>query len=140
MKLNIRSKLIYLVVSISLLTISCTDELKFGDAFLEKAPGVDVTIDTVFSKAENARYFLWDTYGKLYYGLPVYWNDVDGKMNMGVFETLSDTWHSHLSWDGVNRSYYNGTYNANREDNANDTKFGFSNGRQSERHGCLLRT
>lgn len=126
MKLNIRSKLIYLVVSISLLTISCTDELKFGDAFLEKAPGVDVTIDTVFSKAENARYFLWDTYGKLYYGLPVYWNDVDGKMNMGMFETLSDTWHSHLSWDGVNRSYYNGTYNANREDNGNDTKFGFS--------------
>jgi hypothetical protein len=38
--------------------------LKFGDSFLEKAPGVDVTLDSVFAKAENARYFLWDTYGK----------------------------------------------------------------------------
>ena len=28
--------------------ISCSD-LKFGDSFLEKAPGTDVTIDTVFS-------------------------------------------------------------------------------------------
>ena len=28
--------------------IACSD-LKFGDAFLEKAPGVDVTIDTIFS-------------------------------------------------------------------------------------------
>ena len=29
-------------------TIGCSD-LRFGDAFLEKAPGVDVTIDTIFS-------------------------------------------------------------------------------------------
>lgn len=126
MNLNILSRIPYFIIGISLLIVSCTDDLKFGDKFLEKAPGVDVTIDTVFAKAENARYFLWDTYGLLYYGLPVYWNDVDNKMNMGMFETLSDTWHSHLSWDGVNRSYYNGTYNANREDTSNDTKFSFS--------------
>lgn len=126
MKLNIQSKITCIVIGALISFASCTDDFKLGDSFLEKAPGVDVTIDTVFAKAENARYFLWDTYGKLYYGLPVYWNDVDNKMNMGMFETLSDTWHSHLSWDGVNRSYYNGTYNANREDMSNDTKFGFS--------------
>lgn len=126
MKINIQSTLISLTIGMAIFCSSCVDDLKFGDSFLEKAPGVDVTLDSVFAKAENARYFLWDTYGKLYYALPVYWNDVDNKMNMGMFETLSDSWHSHLSWDGVNRSYYNGTYNANREDTSNDTKFGFS--------------
>lgn len=126
MRKNIKLMLISLSAGLTLLFSSCVDEFKFGDSFLEKSPGVDVTIDTVFSKAENARYFLWDAYSKLYYALPSYWNDVDGKMNMGMFETLSDSWHSHLSWDGVNRSYYNGTYNANREDTSNDTKFGFS--------------
>lgn len=126
MKINIKSLLVSLTIGLALFSSSCVDELKFGDSFLEKAPGVDVTLDSVFAKAENARFFLWDTYGKLYYGLPVYWNSVDNKMNMGMFETLSDTWHSHLSWDGVNRSYYNGTYNANREDTSDDTKFNFA--------------
>ncbi|WP_352421630.1 RagB/SusD family nutrient uptake outer membrane protein [Proteiniphilum sp.] len=126
MRRNIKSLFISLTIGMAIFCSSCVDDLKFGDSFLEKAPGVDVTLDSVFAKAENARYFLWDTYSKLYYGLPVYWNSVDNKMNMGMFETLSDTWHSHLSWDGVNRSYYNGTYNANREDTSDDTKFGFS--------------
>ena len=30
-------------------TIGCSD-LKFGDNFLEKAPGVDMTIDSIFSR------------------------------------------------------------------------------------------
>lgn len=119
-------KLFILIIFSSSFFISCVDDLKFGDSFLEKSPGVDITLDTIFGSAENSRRFLWDAYSKLYYGLPSYWNDVEGKMNMGMFETLSDSWHSHLSWDGVNRSYYNGAYNAGREDTGNDTKFGFS--------------
>lgn len=105
---------------------SCVDEFKIGDNFLEKAPGVDVTQDTIFGKAEYARRFLWNTYRKLYYGLPSYWNDVDGKMNMGMFETLSDCWHSHLSWDGVNRMYYSGTYSAGLEESDSHTRFGYT--------------
>lgn len=105
---------------------ACTDKILFGDAFLEKQPGVDMTQDTIFSRREYARRFLWNTYSKLYYGLPVTWGDVDGKMNMGMFEMLSDCWHSHLSWDGVNNYYYSGTYNANTEDNSGHTKFGFT--------------
>ena len=31
---------------------ACVDEINVGNAFLEKAPGVDVNIDTVFSMAE----------------------------------------------------------------------------------------
>ncbi len=108
------------------MSVSCVDPVKFGDSFLEKAPGVAVTQDTIFSKAEYARGFLWNTYTKLYYGLPSYWNQVDGKMNMGMFETLSDCWHSHLSWDGVNRKYYSGAYKAGDEDSSDDTRFGYT--------------
>ena len=31
---------------------SCVDKFAVGDAFLEKAPGVDVNMETVFSSAE----------------------------------------------------------------------------------------
>ena len=34
--------------SAALLQSGCSD-LRFGDDFLEKAPGIDVTIDTIFS-------------------------------------------------------------------------------------------
>ncbi len=104
---------------------SCVDELVVGDNFLEKQPGVDVTQDTIFNSAEYAERFLWNAYSKLYYGLPSYWNSVDNKMNMSMFETLSDCWHSHLSWDGVNRNYYSGSYSAGQEESS-DTKFGYT--------------
>ena len=110
----------------SVVATSCVDEIKFGDSFLEKAPSVAVTQDSIFGKAEYARQFLWDTYSKLYYGLPTYWNDVDGKMNQGMFEALSDCFHSHNSWDGLNRHYYSGTYTAVTEDNTAETRFGFT--------------
>ena len=34
------------------MTTSCVDDWKFGDSFLEKAPGGDVTKDTIFNNAE----------------------------------------------------------------------------------------
>ena len=40
-------------------TTACVEKFAVGDAFLEKAPGVDVNIDTVFSSAEYTRNFLW---------------------------------------------------------------------------------
>ena len=44
---------------------ACVDDINVGDAFLEKAPGVEVNIDTVFNKAEYARNFLWSAYGQI---------------------------------------------------------------------------
>lgn len=111
---------------VALFSSSCVDQVKFGDGFLEKAPGVAVTQDTIFGKATYARAFLWDTYSKLYYGLPVYWNAVEGKMNTGVFEMMSDCWHSHTDWNGVNRKYYSGSYKAGDEDSGDDTRFGYT--------------
>lgn len=121
------SKSVIIFAMLGFLALSaCTDKILFGDAFLEKQPGVDMTQDTIFSRREYARRFLWNTYSMLYYGLPVNWDSDKDKMGMGVFETLSDCWHSHLSWDGVNGLYYSGTYNANQEDNSSKTKFGFT--------------
>ena len=111
---------------VALFTSSCVDQVKFGDSFLEKAPGVAVTQDTIFGKATYARAFLWDTYSKLYYGLPVYWNTVEGKMNTGIFEMMSDCWHSHTDWNGINRKYYSGSYKAGDEDSSDDTRFGYT--------------
>ncbi|MBP7292699.1 MAG: RagB/SusD family nutrient uptake outer membrane protein [Bacteroides sp.] len=110
----------------AIVATSCVDDIKFGDSFLEKAPGVAVTQDTIFGKADYARRFLWDTYSKLYYGLATNWNMIDGKMNTGMFEVLSDCWHSHNSWDGLNRKYYSGSYKASDEDGADDSRFGYT--------------
>lgn len=100
---------------------SCVDEIKFGNAFIDKAPGSDVTIDTVFNNAEYARRFLWDTYSNLYYGLPYYWGGNESLMNTGIMDALSDCFHSHNDWDEVNRQYYSGAYIP-----GNDGKFGYT--------------
>lgn len=115
------------LIGAATLSVSCVDPVKFGNSFLEKAPGTgDMTQDTIFGKADYARAFLWNTYSKLYYGLATNWNEVDGKMNTGMFEVLSDCWHSHNSWDGINRKYYSGAYKASDEDDGNDTRFGYT--------------
>ena len=111
---------------VALFASSCVDQVKFGDSFLEKAPGVAVTQDTIFGKATYARAFSWDPYSKLSYGLPVYWNTVEGKMNTGIFEMMSDCWHSHTDWNGINRKYYSGSYKAGDEDSSDDTRFGYT--------------
>ncbi len=109
----------------SILSASCVDQIKFGDSFLEKPPTTnDLNQDSIFGKADYARAFLWRTYSQLYFGLPYNWGQVTAKMNTGVFEALSDCYHSHNSWDGPNRYYYPGSYTAASE-GGDDTRFGY---------------
>ena len=42
----------FFAFALSSMTTSCVDDWKFGDSFLEKAPGGDVTKDTIFNNAE----------------------------------------------------------------------------------------
>ena len=49
---------------------ACTDDIKFGDAFIEKTPGGTVSLDTVFNSAEYTKQFLVGLYVTQYYGLP----------------------------------------------------------------------
>ena len=114
---HIMSWMFAALVGVSLLFASCVDEIKFGDAFLEKPPTTsDLNQDSIFGKADYARAFLWNTYKDMYYGLPYYWEVNKQKMNTGMFETMSDCWHSHNSWSGVNELYYGGAYTAAKED------------------------
>ena len=120
-------KLLIYILAIGLTTgifTSCVDEVNIGNAFLEKAPGVDINIDTVFSKAEYTRNFLWSAYGQLYCTYPS-----GNMMNGAPIDVLSDSYHCYVSWGGPKQSYYPGglTEDAQDTDNGNYVgKFSYS--------------
>ena len=53
------------------LSAGCSD-LQLGPEFLDKSPGVDVTVDTVFSSKLYAERVLTSAYATLHPGLTVY--------------------------------------------------------------------
>lgn len=92
-------------------TTACVEKFAVGDAFLEKAPGVDVNIDTVFSSAEYTRNFLWSAYGQ------IYCTYTSGNMMNGApIQTLSDSYHCYCSWGGPIQSYYPGGLTEDAQD------------------------
>lgn len=90
---------------------SCVDRLAIGDAFLEKSPGVDINIDTVFSNAEYTRNFLWSAYGQLYCTYTS-----GNMMNGAPIDVLSDSYHCYCSWGGPIQSYYPGLLTEGAQD------------------------
>lgn len=136
-----RNIFLFLLLSQSLL-VGCVDEIKFGDSFLDKAPGVAIDIDEVFSKAENARYFLWNVYSDLYFAL----NEKQGStisygFDGGMFETLSDSHHSTIGYDAAGTTYYPGVYSVkNENDGSLRCKFPFKKARVWEcvRNGWIF--
>ena len=92
-------------------TTACVEKFAVGDAFLEKAPGVDINIDTVFSSAEYTRNFLWSAYGQ------IYCTYTSGNMMNGApIQTLSDSYHCYCSWGGPIQSYYPGGLTEDAQD------------------------
>lgn len=90
---------------------ACVDDINVGNAFLEKSPGVDVNIDTVFSKAEYTRNFLWSAYGQ------IYCTYTSGNMMNGApIDVLSDSYHCYVSWGGPKQSYYPGMLTEDAQD------------------------
>ena len=103
---------ILLVLGISALLVpACVDRFAVGDAFLEKAPGVDVNIDTVFSSAEYTRNFLWSAYGQLYCTYTS-----GNMMNGAPIDVLSDSYHCYVSWGGPKQSYDPGLLTEDAQD------------------------
>lgn len=109
---------------------SCTDPLKFGNNFLEKAPGGTVTADTVFSNAEYTRQFLAGIYSKHYYALPTnstnnppqclnYWK--------GMVDALSDTFQLFFSNTIVGNMYYTGALTSSTDSKNNGNIYPFLN-------------
>lgn len=99
----------------SLAATSCVDDIKFGNAFLEKAPGGSATIDTVFSSAEYTRQFLNTCYSRQHYGLP-YNTDANANISdssspyLGKVDALSDCWQLHFTGTTIYNSYYSGEH------------------------------
>lgn len=129
--------------AIVLSALSCTD-LKFGNAFLEKSPGVDVTIDTIFSSKLYAERALVGAYATLRTGLtennyPTAWEcggsyefrKPGNKLGWDNLDSMTDIIHSYCTWGGTYKLYYNGTYHAGWENSDADdpnglTKFGYN--------------
>ncbi len=108
----------------SIIISSCVDPLAVGDDFLEKAPGVDINIDTVFSSAEYTRNFLWSAYGQLYCTYTS-----GNMMNGAPIDVLSDSYHCYVSWGGPIQSYYPGLLTEDAQDTADSNfqgKFSYS--------------
>ena len=118
-------KFIYiLVIGLTGIFTSCVDQVAIGNAFLEKAPGVDITIDTVFSKAEYTRNFLWSAYGQLYCTYTS-----GNMMNGAPIDVLSDSYQCYVSWGGPKQSYYPGSLTEDAQDTDNGNyvgKFSYS--------------
>ena len=123
MKKILKSTLV-LGICAAFFSTSCVEKFAVGDAFLEKAPGVDVNIDTVFSSAEYTRNFLWSAYGQ------IYCTYTSGNMMNGApIDALSDSYHCFCTWGGPIQSYYPGalTEDAQDTDNSNyQGKFSYS--------------
>ncbi len=111
---KITSGVMTLMVAASLLATSCTDEVKFGDSFIEKAPGGTLTIDSVFSNAEYTRQFLTGIYALQYYGLPYSQNTTTSQSPYtGKLDALTDCYQLHWNGTAVFSRYYTGTQTAN---------------------------
>ncbi len=126
--LNIKTKImkakkILFSIAVLLLVLSSCDDVQFGDKFLEKEPGVDVTKDTIFGSTELAFRYLIKGYATLPYGLNLDFEPKTNKMGMDLLESLSDLNQSYLSWGGTNSLYYNGQYSASTENTSANTKY-----------------
>ena len=96
-----------LLTAMPLICTSCVDDVKVGDAFLDKAKGEDVNQDLIFSKKVYTEYLLWQCYEGLYCPFKNCYS-----LNAGVMESLSDIMHSELGWDDVGREFYTGHLSA----------------------------
>lgn len=118
---KIRKAIVPILLGMVVCTNSCVDDINVGDAFLEKAPGVDVNIDTVFNKAEYTRNFLWTIYNKINYPF-----SYSTGLNGSPIEILSDIFHSHCSWSWGNEYWYPGLVTEDAQNNGqNKDKFMF---------------
>lgn len=119
------NRLIYIIAILALIINSC-EPVEFGNDFLEKAPSVDVTSDTIFNSIELTERYMWRGYITLPYGLNTGWNAKDNKIGMDLLESLTDIGTSFLAWGGPNRLYYNGQYSAAVENDASNTKYHYT--------------
>ena len=117
--MKLHHKIVTGVVTLALGSMAftaCTDDVKFGSSFIEKAPGGTVTLDTVFNSAEYTKQFLVGLYTLQYYGLP-YKNATSAPWSQSYWNTkldaLTDCYHQHFSGSNAYTMYYSNALTSN---------------------------
>jgi hypothetical protein len=123
-----KRKFIYcLSFVISCLLFAGCNDLKVGNSFLEKAPGTDVTIDTIFGSKIYAERALVSAYATLRCAFPMGNNAIVGLQGSYEYKTrvdhlgadsqdcLTDIINNHCNWGGAYSVYYSGSYDATTE-------------------------
>ena len=100
---------------------SCVEEISVGNRFLDKQPGVDVTIDTIFVKGENAKRFLWHIYGAMHNPFTY-----TGALWYSHADALTDICQSYCGWHMVS-AYYQGSLTESDQDNGTNVRMPFIN-------------
>ena len=91
----------------------CTDEVQFGNAFLDKAPGGSMNMDSIFANPEYVNQFLTNIYNKQYYGLPYKHDGVNHHDHYtGKLDAVTDLYQMHWSGCRVWSEYYTATLSA----------------------------
>ena len=103
--MKLKFKYIGLLPACFLSILAGCEDLKFGNAFLEKPISTDVTIDTVFSSKKYAEQAL----AEVYHSLPDYL-PTDGRLSWGTLETITDLGENTKAAGA--QGYYNGTLTA----------------------------
>ena len=98
---------------------SCVEKLRVGNSFLDKQPGVDVTIDTIFVKGENAKRFLWHMYGAMHNPFTY-----TGAIWYSHSDALTDICQSYCGWHMLGK-YYGGSLTEADQDNGENLRFPF---------------
>ena len=96
----------------------CTDEVQFGNAFLDKAPGGSSTLDSIFANPDYVNQLLTNIYNKQYYGLP--YGNYSGTPQAaspytGKLDALTDLYQMHWASQKVWSSYYTATFSAKED-------------------------
>lgn len=87
---------------------SCED-IRFGDAFLEKAQSEEINLDTVFSRKLYAEQALSQVYTSLPYGLLTGTGAGNNKLNLDLLECLTDLNTTMLTYGSGTQEFYSGS-------------------------------
>lgn len=96
----------------------CTDEVQFGNAFLDKAPGGSSNLDSIFANPDYVNQFLTNIYNQQYYGLPYGSSSAMTQAASpynGKLDALTDLYQMHWSSCKVWTSYYTGTFSSKED-------------------------
>jgi hypothetical protein len=103
------------IMLMTIMFIGCED-IRFGDAFLEKAQSEELNLDSVFSRKQYAEQALSQVYRSLPYGLQTGGNIGSNKLNLDLLECLTDLNSTGLTYGAGNQEYYTGSLSSSSKE------------------------